>query len=353
VRVHYPAGSHTVTLRGSGGGLNWTTGQSTSTAGNVHSATLTLASTIEVKPLLDDATWSIGPNYHVDPGATVDLYPHFTTQQGHVGMQSFHSTVLNDDRTIFTYFPPSYDENTEATFPVVYMHDGQNLWAALPQLAFAGTWNVDSAFDFAATKGTCSDGAICNGDGDCSSGLCETFPEAVVIGIANDANRVYEYTPTTDPSTPGGGGADLYLQLLVNELKPTVDSSLRVRPDVASTTICGSSLGGLVSVYAGLKKPDVFGHVAALSPSTWWNNTVIITDVMGTPAARPLRVYLDSGSGTTDDEADTDNLAAAYLALGYVEGTDFHHVVQQNAAHNETYWAQRFPGAMQFVLGVR
>jgi pullulanase len=117
--------------------------------------------------------------------------------------------------------------------------------------------------------------------------------------------------------------------------------------------MAGSSLGGLVTAYAGLKHADVFGLVAELSPSTWWDSDVIVTDVQGTGATRPLVVYVDSGAGTVDDEADTDMLAAAYVALGYVDGKNFRHVVQQGAVHSETYWAERFPGAMQLVLGTR
>ncbi len=372
IRVHYPAGSHTVALRGSGAGLSWTTGQSLEGSGSTFTVTLTgLTAPIEWKPLLDDATWSRGPNYRLAPGETVDVWPHFTTTAGQVVtlIDAFHSTVLGDDRAIYAYLPPSYDENPDARFPVVYMHDGQNLWAAHPELAAFGTWNVDTAFDAAAETGVCSSGGItgwgaqplggtpsaCMGDGDCPSSECRTFPEAIVIGVANDADRIHEYTPTTDPGTPGGGGADLYVKMLVTELKPAIDGMLRTRPDVASTALAGSSLGGLVTAYAGLQHPEVFGLLAELSPSSWWNGGVIMTDVKATlPApARPLRVYLDSGAGDGDDEADTDALAQVYLSLGYADGPSFRHVVQPGASHSETYWAQRFPGAMQLVLGPR
>jgi len=376
VRVHYPAGTHAVTVRGSAASLNWTTGAATLAAGDTFTYTLTgVTSTLEWKPLLDDTTWALGPNYHVASGQTVDIWPHFTTTVGQVQtlIADFHSTVLNDDRAIYAYLPASYAENTDATYPVVYMHDGQNLWAALPQLAFSGTWNVDTAFDTASQEGACTSGGIvgwgaqplgaaattCTGDSDCTAGEgCATFPEAIVIGVANDANRIYEYTPTADPTETSlgpAGGADQYIQMLVTELKPTIDGMLRTRPDVASTAMAGSSLGGLLTAYAGLKRPDVYGKIAALSPSTWWDSDVIVTDVQGTLAApaRPLVVYVDSGQGTVDDESDTDELAAAYLALGYVDGTNFRHVIQPGAAHNETYWAERFPGAMQLVLGQR
>ncbi|MFI5297038.1 MAG: alpha/beta hydrolase-fold protein [Polyangiales bacterium] len=375
IRVHYPAGTHALTLRGSAGGLNWTTGQATTASGDTYSYSLTGVTTaVEWKPLLDDTTWAIGPNFHVASGESVEVWPHFSATTGQVKtlIAAFHSTVLSDDRAIYVYLPPSYDENTDATYPVVYMHDGQNLWAALPSLAFGATWNVDTAFDTASNLGACSSGGVigwgaqplgaaattCTGDGDCASKECRTFPEAIVIGIANDANRIDEYTPTVDPtqtSLGAAGGADQYLQMIVQELKPTIDGMLRTRPDVASTTMAGSSLGGLVTAYAGLKHPDVFGRVAEISPSTWWDSNVIVTDVNATPAApgRPLVIYVDSGAGTVDDEADTDLLAAAYLALGYVDGTSFRHVIQSGASHSETYWAQRFPGAMQFVLGAR
>ncbi len=372
LRIHYPAGTHAVTVRGSAAGLSWTTGAATSAAGDVFTYMLSALTTpIEWKPLLDDATWARGPNYHAAPGATVDVWPHFNTITGQVVtlIPSFQSTVLGNTRAIYAYLPASYAENTDATFPVVYMHDGQNLWAALPQLAFGATWNVDTTFDTATEHGTCSSSTVvgwgaqplggtptlCTGDGDCgASGSCATFPEAIVIGVANTSARIYEYTPTTDPSTPGGGGADLYLQMLVSELKPVIDMQLRTRPDAASTLLAGSSLGGLVTAYAGVKYPNVFSRLGELSPSTWWNNDVIVTDVQGTPTSpRPAIVYVDSGQGTVDDEADTDQLAQAYLALGYVDGTTFRHVIQPGAQHNETYWAERFPGAMQLLLGTR
>jgi len=375
VRVHYPASTHKIAIRGGAAGLTWTAGTAMAAAGNTFSITLSgITTSLEYKPLLDDTTWAIGPNYHVASGTTVDIYPHFTQMTGQVStlIASFHSTVLNDDRAVYAYLPASYTENTEATYPVVYMHDGQNLWAALPQLAFSGTWNVDTTFDAASQAGACSTGGVmgwgaqplggtattCTGDSDCASSECRTFPEAIVIGVANDANRIYEYTPTVDPTETSlgpAGGADQYVQMLVTELKPAIDGMLRTRPDVTQTVMAGSSLGGLVTVYAGLKRPDVFGRIAALSPSSWWDSGVIVTDIQGTLPApqRPLVVYVDSGQGTVDDESDTDNLAAAYLAKGYVDGQNFRHVIQAGAQHSETYWAQRFPGAMQLLLGAR
>ncbi|MCU1278919.1 MAG: esterase [bacterium] len=339
VRVHYPAGSHSLALRGDGAGLTWTAGVALAGGGN-DTFTFTvadLAAPLAFKPLLDDATWSRGPNYTVAPGATADVYPHFTTVTGSVTklIASFHSTALGDDRAIWAYLPPSYGENTRATYPVLYMHDGPNLFD--PALAFGGNeWKVDESLDAAAEDGSVA--------------------EIIVIGVENTAQRIYEYTPTTDPGTAGGGGGDKYLAMLTGELKPQIDQMLRTIPDRAHTGILGSSLGGLISAYAGVKRPDVYGIVGAMSPSTWWNNGVIIGDVGGMPsAARPARVYVDSGDSgpSNDDVTNTNMLATTYVNLGYASGVDFLHVIQAGGQHNEVYWAQRLPGALQFLFGPR
>lgn len=339
LRIHYPAGGHTLALRGDGAGLSWDHGVALA-AGAEDTFTFTVAdlqAPLSWKPLLDDSTWSRGPNYTVTPGATVDVYPHFTTVAGTVTklIATFHSTVLANDRAIWAYLPPSYAENTRARFPVLYMHDGQNLFD--PALAFGGNeWKVDETLDAAAEDGS--------------------IEELIVIGVENTSQRIYEYTPTTDPSTAGGGGGDLYLAMLKGELKPQIDAMLRTIPDRARTAILGSSLGGLISAYAGVKQPEVWGIVGAMSPSTWWNNEVIIGDVGGMPTgARPARVYVDSGDSgaSNDDVANTNMLAATYVNIGYASGVDFLHVVQAGGQHNEVYWAERLPGALQFLFGPR
>ena len=337
LRIHYPAGSHGISLRGSVAPWNWNTGAAM-TAGADDTWTLTtttLTGPLEFKPLLDDTTWSLGPNYKASPGTTVDVYPRFTQQAGQYSRAyDFASTVLGNTRGIWIYLPPTYIENTRAPMPVVYMHDGQNLFD--PSAAFGGnTWKADQAMDTGANDGS--------------------IAEAIIVGMENTADRIPEYTPVPDPTnSPPGGNGDAYLKMIVTELKPKIDHDMRTIPDAAHTFMVGSSLGGLITAYAGVTHPDVFGGVGVMSPSTWWDSDWIVGEVGKTSAApRPLRVYVDSGDSgpSSDDVTETATLAQAYQALGYAPGASLDYVVQAGGQHSEIYWAQRLPAALAFLLG--
>jgi predicted alpha/beta superfamily hydrolase len=120
------------------------------------------------------------------------------------------------------------------------------------------------------------------------------------------------------------------------------------------TFLMGSSLGGLISAYGGARKPSTFGTIGAMSPSTWWDNLMILNVVstMAAAPSRPLKVYVDVGTNN-DGQSDTDQLASAYRSIGYVDDATLLYVVQQGASHNETYWRQRLPDALRFILGPR
>jgi predicted alpha/beta superfamily hydrolase len=337
LRVHYPAGSHTISLRASAAPWSWNAGAAMTGGpnGTWTISTTAIVAPFQFKPLLDDTTWSLGPNYNATPGATVDVYPRFTQMAGTWSLAfQFTSKILGNTRGVYVYEPPTYIENTLASMPVLYMHDGQNLFD--PAASFAGnTWQVQQTMDAAAMDGS--------------------IAEAIVIGIDNTADRISEYTPVPDTTqSPPGGNGEQYLQMIIQELKPQIDATMRTLPDREHTAMVGSSLGGLITAYAGVKHADVFGIVGALSPSTWWDSDWIIGDVKTTPAApRPIRVYVDSGDSgpSNDDVTDTASLDAAYLAIGYKQGSTLDYLVQAGGQHSEIYWAQRLPGTLAFLLG--
>src|SRR5581483_5039078 len=124
-----------------------------------------------------------------------------------------------------------------------------------------------------------------------------------------------------------------YLQMLITELKPKIDGMLRTIPDREHTTMIGSSLGGLISAYAGVEHGDVYGGVGVMSPSTWWDSDWIVGEVgnvTSKPATASIKVYVDSGdSGTSnDDVTETATLAAKYRSVGYTDGSTLDYLVQ-------------------------
>ena len=345
VRVHYATAATAATtkptalaLRGSSGPLAWDKSVAVpSTKPGLYTwSSPDVKADLEIKPLLGE-TWSRGPNYKVKPGQTIDIYPHFVEQRGTVTKKypSFTSQKLPSTRGLWVYLPPTYVENTEARFGVLYMHDAQNLFSA--STAFGGTeWKVDETMDAASEDGS--------------------IRETIVVGVENTSARIDELTPTADPGY-GGGKADQYIAMLVDEIKPMIDKDLRTVPSRELTGVMGSSLGGLVSAYAGVRRADVFGLVGEMSPSTWWDDKFIIGEVgtLATKPSKPLRIYVDSGDSgqSNDDVVNTTALAAKYRAIGYSDNKDLKHVVKSGAQHSESYWAQRLPEALHFLLGAR
>jgi predicted alpha/beta superfamily hydrolase len=342
LRVHYPlAAGQTLSVRGSTSPLNWMSGVSmTQKSATDYEFRITgLTTTLQWKPLVGDSTWSIGMNYTATPGQTVDVYPHFYTTNGQYQRyySDFHSNILDNDRGVWIYLPPSYYENTLAQYPVLYMHDGQNLFD--PAASFAGvTWQVAQTLDAG------------------SDALDPTLyiPEMVVIGPENTSERIYEYTPVPDPTEMGGGGGDLYLAFLKTELKPAIENDPlfkgRLLTDVNHTAMAGSSLGGLITAYAGITQPDVWSRLGIFSPSTWWDSDYIIgaVSMAGGVTPRWVHVYVDSGS-PDDDQVDTANLAQEYRDIGYVDGSTLQYVLAPGASHDEAAWAARLPGALRFL----
>ena len=243
---------------------------------------------------------------------------------------AFHSEFLEHDRDVLVWLPPGYDAGA-GHYPVLYMHDGQNLFE--PDTAFqkGEHWRL----------------------GETAAALIDagTIEPLIIVGIYNTGNhRKEEYTPTRDARL-GGGGANDYGRMMVEELKPLIDRTYRTRPDPDSTGIGGSSLGGLVSLYLAFTHPQVFRRVAALSPSVWWNWRAILKTVRQARSKPPLRIWLDMG--TAEGKRGLDDarlLKAALVGLGFSVGVDLHYAEYEGATHSEQSWAERVGPMLKFLF---
>ena len=181
--------------------------------------------------------------------------------------EGFRSRFLRNQRDLIVYVPPGYDDQPFEKFPILYLHDGQNLFDRAT--AFGGQdWNVHGAANHVIGTGT--------------------VQPLIIVGIYNTGkSRIHEYTPTKAPKL-GGGRADRYGKFLIEEVMPFIQLEYRVAPDPRVTGIGGSSLGGLLSLYLGLQHPQVFGKIAALSPSVWWQQSMIMKFAEGARLADRL-----------------------------------------------------------------
>ena len=267
------------------------------------------------------------PNEH-EP-SDLDENPRF------LQLRDFRSRFLPSHRDITVYLPEAYLADPGRRFPVFYLHDGQNLIDGRASYIPNCTWQVASTAD-ALTR----------------AGLIEP---TLFVGIANTGlGRMDEYTPTRDPRR-GGGQGPLYGRLLVQELKPLIDSTFRTLPDRANTAIGGSSLGGLISLSIALDYPDVFGKAAILSPSVWWNQRAILHRVGGARPKPDIRLWLDMGTAEGIRHLrDTDLLYHRLLQRGWRDtpgpSQDLHYLRVPGATHEESAWAARFDQVLRFLF---
>ena len=244
---------------------------------------------------------------------------------------SFHSTILPDDRTISVYLPREYELEPDRRFPVFYLHDGQNLFDPHTSFVAGHTWRAGITADQTSLNGT-------------------TEP-VILVGIANTGlRRMAEYTPTRDYRL-GGGEGHAYGRLLAEELKPLIDSQFRTRPSAEHTGLGGSSLGGLVTLYLGLEYPGVFGRLAVMSPSVWWNQRSILGFVAEFEGTIRPRIWLDIGSSEgTRHVRDAELLHRRLVQQGWRPGVDLELLKVAGGVHSEDAWAARFDLVLAFLF---
>jgi predicted alpha/beta superfamily hydrolase len=167
--------------------------------------------------------------------------------------------------------------------------------------------------------------------------------------------RISEYTPTRDPALKKGGKANRYAQMLAREIKPFIDTEYRSAKSASCTGVGGSSLGALAALCAGLSYPGVFGRLALMSPSVWWDNRAALKIAAEFRARQRPRIWLDIGSQEGNDPermiADTRLFRDALTANGWIEGENLFYGEFPGAGHNEQAWAERFGLVLKYLYG--
>lgn len=238
------------------------------------------------------------------------------------------------ERDVWVYLPPGYDREPARRYPVLYLHDGNNVFDEA--IAFQNhEWMADETLERLIRFGE--------------------LPPVIAVAVSNTPDRLSEYAWRSgnykgEAYEPLG---QAYARLLVEELKPFVDATYRTIPGAAHTGVMGSSMGGLVSLYLARHYPHVFGLIGAMSPAVMWGERIVLEDLVGLSA--DLRLWVDMG-GKEDDTfpdalGDVRALREVLRAHGYREGENLAYVEDPQGGHNEEAWAYRLPKVLKFLFG--
>jgi len=254
-----------------------------------------------------------------------------STYTGNIKLiKDFYSPELGNKRNIIIYLPPNYESSNDR-YPVLYMHDGQNIFDA--STSFNGIeWSADETAEKLINEGV--------------------IKPIIIVGIYNaGSERINEYSPWIDKNY-GGGKGELYAQFIVNTLKPFIDNNFRTLSDRENTAILGSSMGGLISLYIGLKYNNVFSKIGVMSPSFWFSDRKVFEFINSTEVPNETIIYMDIGTmeGSNPDVYvnDTRNM---YKLLQKKSNVEVLYMEDRGAIHSESAWAKRFPEVLVYFFG--
>ncbi|MGL6075702.1 MAG: alpha/beta hydrolase-fold protein [Fimbriiglobus sp.] len=246
---------------------------------------------------------------------------------------AMESAFLTETRPVTVYLPPGYDLESFRRYPVLYMHDGQNLFDA--STSFGGVaWRCDDVAERMARS--------------------HQAQPVIIVGVGNTRERMREYGPTAIAEDL----AEAYGRFLTEELKPFIDKTYRTSLGPMATGVGGSSMGGLVSLYLIQKYPQVFGRCAAMSPSLWWDRESWLRNIAtdGSWLAQ-TRIWLDMGdqegmsrTGQQGNLRRTRKLAKALKYHHRIPGQDYQYLEIPGGQHTESAWHARFDAVLKFLF---
>ncbi len=241
--------------------------------------------------------------------------------------QEFEMPGLDRLRKIRVYLPPNYS-SSEKSFPVLYMHDGQNLFD--DKTSYVGEWGVDEALNQLHNQNKLS---------------------LIVVGVDNgQAQRMNELSPWQN-NKYGVAEGEQYMQFIVERVKPYIDSHYRTLADQKNTAIMGSSMGGLISHYAILKYPNTFSKAGIFSPSFWYSEQVYKFTEQNAPDEKARLFYLMGGNEGSDSVANMEKMVHQIKRQGHSADRVYSDVVA-GGEHNEQFWRANFERAVLWLFEV-
>lgn len=250
----------------------------------------------------------------------------------------FASKILRNERDILVYLPRGYRRNRRQRYPVLYLHDGQNVFDAATSFTHV-EWGVDETAQRLIRK--------------------DLMEPTIVVAVANTGeNRIHEYTPTrgiidehAKRKKRSKGFGKKFGRFMVEELKPFIDKLYRTRPEAEFSGLGGASLGGLSTLVLGLWHPDVFTRLAVLSPSIWWDDCVIydMVDAIQPGTKPPLKIWLDTGTNEPGWERAA-VLRDKLIEKGWRLYDDLHYAEFEGADHSEGAWGARVEQVLRFLF---
>lgn len=238
----------------------------------------------------------------------------------------YNSKQLNTSRRVLIYLPPDYRRNVHQNYPVLYIQDGQNIFSS--GHSSSNTWNVNDSLNHLYNQG---------------------MQGFIVVGIEHGGTeRINEYSPWIHPEH-GGGKGKKYLNFLVETIKPSIDQKLRTRPDRDNTAIIGSSMGGLLSMYAVLTRHDTFGKAGVFSPSFWFTSEIFAL-ASRLQISQATKIFLMGGNQESENmRSDLLSMYHTLVTAGF-EKNNLHLDFYEEGTHQEWFWAREFSHAIEWLF---
>ncbi len=247
----------------------------------------------------------------------------------------FSSRLLAGHRELTVYLPPSYEADHSHRFPVMYIHDAQNVFRPETAYVAGNYWHLGESADYLIAEAR--------------------LQPLILVGVAHGGERrIDEFTPSRNPNNSYGGQASVYGRMLVEEIMPFVNHQYRTAQGAKHTGLGGSSLGGLVTMFLGVEYPETFGRLAVMSPSVWWDYRNILRRIVSVDPKHRAKIWLDvglhEGNNPRSTLRDVRLLRDVLQRKGWQNGSNLFYYEDPDGGHDEGAWARRAPHMLQFLF---